>query len=223
MLNDLINFSKELIAVLNQNLEIITLIVLAYTAWQAFRSSYATAKANELKLLPLLTIHLGMNQYVDDFLIKNFGEGPALDIHIEPWILVLRDLQRMWELKMRLDSDVNILESKATKRVDYKFYSNGVEQTITAAQFMLVHLSPRHTGKLPRVTLTIRFKNALGERYFTDIETGRGGVNVKVPARKIRLRDEIRFLLRFNLKTFVYLNGYKFFWKIKDLYKGFYS
>lgn len=190
-----------------------TTLVALFTALAAFNSARAASEANEIKLLPILAIYFSNKTSRYQFSIRNLGEGPAFNIQITPWTVLLTDLKQIWELKMSI-LNTNLIPSKEEELINYKSLINGKE--VNVSDIMAAHLHPETSSNLPRVTVTITFTNALRHKYFTYIELGKEGPKVLIPSR--RLDWNTMLIFKFNaLKEYIKLLWWKFIWKIQDL------
>lgn len=187
------------------------LLIALLTALAAIRSSRAASETNEIKLLPILNIYFketASSSY--RFYIKNLGEGPAFDIQISPWNVILTDLKQIWRLEMSLEK-TNLIESKAEVLVSYNSTINN--RHVDVSDIMAAHLHPETSSKLPRVKLNIIFTNAVRHRYFTIVELGKGGVKINTPSTRLDWQSKIIFMLNdlFNfLKRLWYISMWKF-------------
>lgn len=188
-----------------------TLLIALFTALAALRSSRAASEANEIKLLPILNIYFRDSRGSDyKFLIKNLGEGPAFDIQISPWIVLIKDFKQIWELKLSLEK-TNLIEPKEEVTISYHSLINGKD--VNVSDIMAAHLHPETSSTLPRIKFNIIFINALRHKYFTIIELGKGGTKIIIPPSKLHLRTRLTFILSdlYNLlRRFSYLSLWKF-------------
>ncbi len=114
----------------------ITIPILAWTAWEALQTSRATSDANNLKLLPLLGIYFYYQRGKHDiFKIKNLGEGVAYDIQIDPWTLIMQDIQEIIEFKMNIPG-TNILTKGEEKEVDTEVYVNNTKSSMSGGMIL---------------------------------------------------------------------------------------
>lgn len=208
-MNVVFDYFQALLNFLGRNLNIITLFLLSFTSYQALKATKAAHQSNELRLLPLLTITFGIaDQKVR---IKNYGQGVAFDVKIEPWVVFLTDVKIIWELKMKM-SETSLIGSNEIKDIELKTFSNGREADLK--DIMLAHLKPRSSSNLPKVRIVIWFKNALGNKYFTEIETGRDGVDILTPSKRISIFNNLVLTLRTKGLYLYHLLRFKIHWKL---------
>ena len=188
-----------------------TLLIVLFTALAALRSSRSANEANEIKLLPIFGISFTDNNSRYKFYIENFGEGPAFNIEISPWIVLLTDLEQIWELKMSLGSS-NFIKSNGKALISYDSTING--RGVNVSDIMAAHLHPDTSSSLPKVHLKIKFTNAVNHRYFTIIELGKGGPRIIRLPSKFDWKPELTFVLD-DLTKFFRTIKYLSLWKIK--------
>jgi hypothetical protein len=173
----------------NPIINFLTIIILAWTAMEAFRARRATAKSNELSLLPILGIYFKGEILRDRKIrIRNVGYGPAYSVKVDDYYLLFDDMQEIWKMSFSVE-ETNLLIPGEERDLELKNWSNG--ELVDNRNFMVFSLDPNGTEKLKRVSMVIRFKNAAGDNYYTVIEMGFGAVEIKKPPSKIRLADKI--------------------------------
>lgn len=211
MLEHLWDITKN--PIFNPIINFMTVVILAWTAIEAFRARRITAKSNELSLLPVLGIYFKGNSMRDrTIIIRNVGNGPAYSIRIEDYYLILDDIQKVWKMSLKV-SGTNLLIPSEMRDLDIKTWSNDVE--VENRDFMVFSIDPEGTKKLKRIAIPIKFKNALGERYYTMVELGYGGVEIKKPPSQILLLDQI-YLYLISFETNLRVKWIKFTWKFKE-------
>lgn len=174
-------------------LQFLEVVVLLLTLRAGFLSAKATADANELKLLPFLTIFIRREGREKTFRIRNMGEGVAYDIKIKPWFFIVKDIRKIWRLELFL-SGTNVLDSKRDEQdLDSRTYANGKE--VDLGELLLAHLDPVNKSPLGYFRFTIVFKDIRGRPYYTVIETNSGGVNIFIPSVRLRFYDKIALIM----------------------------
>lgn len=214
------NFFNEIHSLFTSSLftpvtNFVTVIVLAFTAHEGFRSARATSEANELSILPLLTLKfVGKPMRDRGITIKNIGYGVAYDIKIEKYLLFITDIQYLWELQLSIKG-VNILEQNEEKQLFVKTFQNGKETDVK--DFLIFHLDPDEDHERKQTGFFITFKNAKGNEYFLKITTGPNGLSFKIPPRKLNAAGII--LMQYsNISTLLVYYFYKILWKFKKPY-----
>lgn len=183
-------------ALVDKPFESLTILILAFTAWAGFRASRAASETNELRLLPILTIYFEGYKLADTKLfIKNLGEGAAFNIEVTPWRVILTDIQKIWELRMILEG-TNVISRGESKEILAQAFTDN--QKVALKDLMLAHMHPDSSSSLPRIPITINFKNALGKDYYTEIETGRGGVKILTPPRRLTQKNKVFIFSKIN-------------------------
>ena len=156
--------------IFNPLISFLTVVILAWTAIEAFRGRRATAKSNELSLLPVLGIYFKGNSMRDRIIrIRNVGNGPAYSIKIDNYYLILDDIQKMWKMTLRVGG-TNLLVPDEERDLEIKTWSNNKE--VENKDFMIFALDPEGTDKIKRISIPIFFRNALGDNYYTVVEMG---------------------------------------------------
>lgn len=204
------------ISLSDSSINFITIILLTLTAIAGFLSSWANAKANEIKLLPLPVIYFLGRIFKDrKILIKNIGYGVAYDIKVEDFVEILIDIQKIWLLKTNLVG-VNYLENGAERSLENKLFENGKE--ISDKDFILFHLDPDEKHERKDVVLLITFKNAIGVKYYCRFSTGRKGLKIITPARRYTILTFI-WIVFISLQSFLIQSIYKYIiWKLRKPY-----
>jgi len=199
--------------IFNPLISFLTVVILAWTAIEAFRGRRATAKSNELSLLPVLGIYFKGNSMRDRIIrIRNVGNGPAYSIKIDNYYLILDDIQKMWKMTLRVGG-TNLLVPDEERDLEIKTWSNNKE--VENKDFMIFALDPEGTDKIKRISIPIFFRNALGDNYYTVVEMGFGGVEVKKAPSRLGLSDHIR-LKTASLLTTIQIKWIKFTWQFKE-------
>ena len=214
LFQEFINLSQN--SLFEPILNFVTVFILAFTAYEGFKSLREISKANELKLLPLPIIFFkGKSLTGREITIKNVGEGTAYDIKIEDYYQILTDIQRLWKLQMKL-TGTNVLIKNEERSLDIKFYENGKEGQ--AKEFLIFHLDPEETHERSNVRLFITYKNSSGVKYYCKIETGKNGLRILIPSKKIGIIDSlIMFLI--SLKSNLMIDFYRHIvWRYKKPY-----
>lgn len=207
-----INFTKE--PYFNSLLNLTSVILLLATAWINYRSWKTASRANELQLLPLLSIYFRGKAMSDrKICIRNIGKSPAYDIKIEHFVLVLYDIQRIWRLEMEMVG-TNVLVPDEERGLLLKGTVYG--QTADIKEFLIHHLDPEEEHERKRINLILNFRNAEGKHYFLEFETGIGGLNVK-PARKINILSRIYLLVK-KIDEVLFIARNKIIWKFRKPY-----
>lgn len=186
----------------------------SWSAMTAAKSARLTSEANELQLLPLLSVEFEGNRSTNKFILKNIGYGPAFDVQIDPWLIVLTDIRQVWELKMKLTEN-DLIETGDCKAIEATAFING--RVSPVADLMLANLHPNTSSKLPRVKITIQFTNAGSRRYFAIIETGRGGVKIISPSRKLTLHAKIKLFFLTRFKPTLIVSIFRVRWFLSNL------
>jgi len=192
-----------------QILNLLNVVLILITAFVSFLSWRAARKANELQLLPLLAIYFkGKSIHDRKIRIRNIGKSPAYDIKIESFANIIKDIQHVWRLDLSL-SGTNVLIPDEEKDLTLKSTDNGKEADM--GDFMVFHLDPEEEHKRDRIGLLMTFRNAEGNRYYSEVETGPGGLFVR-PAMRLNLSG--KFYLNYR-KLFerVLLTWYEFRWR----------
>jgi hypothetical protein len=176
-------------------INVLTILVLAWTALETARARRSSNEANEIAILPLLTIYFEGKFLTEGvkFYIKNLGEGVAYNMQIKPWQCYFGNEGSQWEkLEMRTivkgtnalpkneKAELHILTYKDGKREDFQ---GGLQDFLT---FMMAPSTdkPMNGGF---INIRIEFKNAYSKTYFTVISTGSGGTNVLQPAVRLNI------------------------------------
>jgi hypothetical protein len=197
-----------------QLLSLFNVILIFATALVAYLSWKAAKRANELQLLPLLSIYFKGQSIVDRKIrIRNIGTTPAYDIKIESFRNIITDIQHVWELKL-LMSGTNVLVPDEEKDLIVEATDNGKKADM--GDFMIFHLDPEEEHQRKRIGLIVTFRNAEGNHYYSEVETGVGGLFVK-PSRKINLWGKSYLSIR-NLLDDLVFRAYKFKWRLSKPY-----
>lgn len=195
-------------------LNLLSVILILATAFVSFLSWRATRRANELQLLPLLAIYFKGNTLQDRRIrIRNIGKSPAYDIKIESFANIIKDIQHIWRLDLSL-SGTNVLIPDEEKDLTLKATDNG--KATDMSEFMVFHLDPDEGHKRDRIGLLITFRNAEGNRYYSEVETGPGGLFVK-PAKRLNICGKLYISYRQYSEKFL-LSLYIFKWKFTKPY-----
>lgn len=197
-----------------QILNIVNVILILLTASVTYLSWRTAKKANELQLLPLLAIYFRGKAMKDRIIrIRNIGKSPAYDIKIESFMNIIKDIQHVWRLDLSL-SGTNVLVPDEEKDLALKATDNGKEASMN--EFMVFHLDPEEEHKRDRVGLLLTFRNAEGNYYYSEVETGVGGLFVR-PARRLNLWSKLYISYRKNSEKLL-LSMYEFKWKFTKPY-----
>lgn len=212
------NFSNLLnYELTDKHVQFLTLALLFFTTVAGFLSNWATAKANELKLLPLLVFYFRGEFNVDrSIYLKNTGYGSAYNIEISPYTLFLVDIQKIYTLFFSVPGTNLISPNDA--EIPLKIVAKKDDGTIVDKDLLQFHLDPDQEHKRSPVKIDIVYKNAAGNTYYQRFETGEKGLLIKqapikmgVLTRLYLLKEKsIGGLLRFYYSSFV--------WKLRKPY-----
>jgi len=192
-----------------QLLSLVNVILIFLTALIMYLSWDADKKANELQLLPLLAIYFRGKALKDRIIkIRNIGKSPAYDIKIESFTTILTDVQHVWRLDLSL-SGTNVLVTDEEK--DLTIISTDNEKDTEMNDFMIFHLDPEENHKRERINLLLTFRNAEGNCYYSEVETGMGGLFVR-PSKRLDLWGKY-YISRRKYHEKLLLILYKFKWK----------
>ncbi len=190
---------KEIILLMQQYwftplTNLLTVAILAITAWEGFKTSRATSDSNKLKLLPLLGLYFyHQRNGGDSFKIKNLGQGVAYDIRIDPWILILQDIHEIIEFKMKI-SGTNILPKDEEKEVTTEVYENSKKSNLDKGVALAIMRGLHTSGIL------IEFKDSTGKNCACKISISNNDVNILKPAYRTNFMSN--FIVR-NYQIFI--------------------
>jgi hypothetical protein len=197
-----------------QILNIVNVVLILLTVLVTYLSWHTAKRANELQLLPLLAVYFRGKALKDRTIrIRNIGKSPAYDIKIESYLNIIKDIQHVWRLDLSL-SGTNVLVPDEEKDLKMRATDNGKEADMS--EFMVFHLDPEEEHKRERVGLLLTFRNAEGNYYYSEVETGAGGLFIK-PARKYNLWGKAYVGYR-QYSEKVLLKLYEFKWKFTKPY-----
>ena len=208
--NDFVKLTEQsyftpLLSLVNIFLIFLTVLI-TYLAWRASK------KANELQLMPLVAIYFkGKALHDRTIWIKNIGKGPVYDIKMESFVLMFTDINKIWELNLSIKG-TNILIPKEEKVLELKLIEDG--KIGGDPDFIVFHLDPEEEHKRKRVGLGLIYRDAEGNTFHSEVETGLGGLFVKPPKKinSLNIIDKLSlFLLR--LQTPLAIALYKLSWK----------
>jgi hypothetical protein len=189
----------------------ITIPILAWTAWEALKTSRATSQANNLKLLPLLGLYFyqGRRSEDDTFKVKNLGEGVAYDIQIDEWTLIAQDTHEIVDLKMAMPG-TNILSRDEEKEIETEVYVNG-EKTNISRGFMLALFRG-----LNKSGIQIHFRDATGRECACLIGFDNKYVNILKPTYQVRFWHRIDIWYGLKIKKNFKIWRERFFWRFEE-------
>ncbi len=193
---------------------LITIILLALTTLAGFLASRAASIANKLKLLPFFIISFTNDTKDINIKIKNLGEGVAFDLKIEPFILILTDHQDIFRLYLKI-KDVNVLAKDEEKVLKSEVFEN--DKKMIHSDFLTIYLKPNFNDHLKKVGLVVIFKNALGDKYFSVVETSSEGINVQVPPKRLDIFGYLWLYYR-RLREFVWIKVWQLIWHFRKPY-----
>lgn len=208
------NFSQWYLSLTTQSwftptVSALTLPILAWTAWEALKSSRATSDANNLKLLPLIGIYfLTQGDRGELFQIKNLGEGVAYDITIDHWMLILQDTQEIIEFRMTVPG-TNILSKGEEKNIVTDIFINGQKTHISTD---MRHAMMKGFGS----EIQLHFKDATGRKCASLIKLSEEQVNIKKPTYRIGLLSTINIWYGMRIQRTFKLYREKVLWKFEE-------
>lgn len=198
-------------------ISVITLFLLALTVIAGFLSSYATAKSNELKLLPLLILYFRGKFAIDrGIYLKNTGFGTAFNIEINPFTIFITDRQEIYTLTFSIKG-TNLL-APIDGEIPLNIQATSKQGGAVDKDFLQFHLDPEEEHDRKPVRLDITYKNASGNKYYQLIETGNDGLKI-VQAPKIYDLQADLFSFFTRVRNLAFEKFYtKFLWKIRKKY-----
>lgn len=182
-------------------------MILAWTAWEALKTSRATSEANNLKLLPLLGIYFYPNRSGNElFRVKNIGEGVAYNIEIDLWTLIFQDSHDIMEFKMEI-SGTNILAKNEEKDIQTKVYVNGKESPMDH------DLKLAFLRGFDKSEIQLQFKDATGKKCACLISISKKKVNILKPAYRLNLFSKIDIWYDLAIQRSIKIGIEKFLWR----------
>lgn len=192
-----------------QILNLLNIILILLTAVVSMLSWKAAKRANEIQLLPLLSIYFrGKSLHDRTIKIRNIGKSPAYDIKIESFINIVRDIHKVWKLDLSVRG-TNVLIPEEERDLTLRATSNGENANMT--EFMIFHLDPEEEHDRKRIELIMTFRNAEGNKYYSKMKTGRGGLYVQ-PAKRLNYWG-LLYMSYCWCREKLLLNWYNFLWK----------
>lgn len=170
----------------------------------------ASKKANDLQLLPLLTIYFRGRALTNrEIRIRNIGNGPAYNIKIEPFFYLIQDAQAIWKLTFDVPgSNVLIPVEERTLKLTTTIDDKKTEDR----DFLVFTLDPEEDHERKRIKLAITFMNAEGNNFYTVIETGIGGLVTIKPASRLNIWVGVSLLIG-KIREVLWIRGNQFKWK----------
>lgn len=178
------------------------IIIAAFAAWEAAKSARATAQANIQAVLPVLTLKYVPEQgmLAGHVMIKNTGQGQAFNIYIPSYKMFWYEpnipaFNVTTELKLRASPDD--LSPGQERRL--------VSEELEAGQ--PVHgrglLTSIIMGHHRRFRVPILFRDVVGKRYITYVETGRSQVRILQPSRRFGVLEKVRYYSQYEIYYFI--------------------
>lgn len=217
MLNSLVDMASSLKR--QGTLDLLTLLIIFWTAFETARTRKANNKSIEIATLPLPLVYFKREQngkYIP--LLKNYKDTPAYDVKVESWEILFKDMQVSWSVEIR-DKNINLIGGNTEQELAMITKENG--KVIDGSSNDIIMSSFFHRG-LP---LLIEYKNFVGETYYsvfmvvTDEITGNRVVKMlKHPRRK----NLYYYLYRITslLKKYYTLKYVHFIWKFEKPHWG---
>ena len=197
-----------------QVLNIINVVLIFLTGLVTYLSWRTAKKANELQLLPLLSIYFrGTSTRDRKIRIRNIGKSPAYNIKIASFTILITDVQKVWKLDLRL-TGTNVLVPEEERDLTLIGTSNGKRANME--DYLVLFLDPDAEHERNRISLVMTFTNAEGNNYYSQIETGVGGLFIK-PARRLDICGKLYLYFRRSWDNLIQ-GYYKFKWKFTQPY-----
>jgi hypothetical protein len=177
------------------------LLVALYAAVKASKSAREAARGNILNGMPVLIIMLrrpaDTSQHFVEFVLDNIGKSPAFAIDIEEFL---------WWITG------GPMSSRHGLRLKLKVPNPGVLNSHT--QVPLRALDPR-TGKdsswmtdsaltHSKLELPIRYSDATGKKYITEIRFIDGHTEILRPPRYFGIQSKTRYILRYRFRDLLF-------------------
>ncbi len=149
---------------------LIALTVALLSLIMAARSTRESARANSLAYLPVVT--LGFDHTNDKVIVKNLGNGTAVNVQVDKYYNWSADRQfKIYGLTTLSFSKVNMLNSGES--VTLKDKISGVGDPLGLTRFIIFS---EHTKSLD---FLVNFSDFAGRRYLTVVNIQKGEVSVK--------------------------------------------
>lgn len=196
-------------------IDVLTLPILTWTAFEAFRSRQINNQIERINTLPFLVVNFE-RESTDKFkaVLTNLNNSPAYDFKVDEWSQYLVDLKIVWKLSIK-PKESNYLEGNGKKDLYVSGFENG--KVLNGGQELVV-LDYLHSG----FSLTITYKNCLGKGYFTRIKyivdpvLQKPVLHIKQPPKEINLG--FYFLIFFErIHSFLLIIFIHLIWKIKGI------
>ena len=164
----------------------ITAIILGITAWLIYKYTRATLDLRdtarneiELSMLPLLVFEFDRSNETDYVMkIRNMGKGPALNIDVSSFTLKAEG--KIYRADFRLE-DYDILSPDDSKELKEIVYVNDEEMH---GHSLLPYIHPHFAEN--NYEFNLRFDNSLGISYKTIIKTGKRGISILTPPKRLK-------------------------------------
>lgn len=142
-------------------LDLLTLLIIFWTAFETARTRKANNKSIEIATLPLPIVYFKRDhngKYIP--VLKNYKDTPAYDVKVESWELLFKDIQVSWSVEIR-DKSINMIGGNTEQELTMVTRENG--KVIDGSSNEILMSSFFHRG-LP---LLIEYKNFIGETYYS--------------------------------------------------------
>jgi len=157
----------------------ITLFILILYAWTNYRLWKEAKFQSELAVSPLIFVNFNNS---NKLVISNLGKGAALNIQVQPYIILLTDMHKEWRLEFDM---INLLKPRAELELTYKAYENGEDINKPEAKDLIYFYVTQNSKSKP---LTIEYQNCLGFKFFTNVVIEKGKAKIKGIYKKTLIR-----------------------------------
>lgn len=155
--------------------------IYAYFTLGIWKTSIEQSKQN-LMPLPVIYARSGIGSSKNRvFRIRNVGYGAALNIEIEDFNLLIKDLGRKYKYILKM-SDPNILVRDEERDLLSETYVNG--ELNPGDDLLFPYLNPEYATK--RTVLSISYQDIKGRKYKMKIAFGTGKLNIVDPPKEIK-------------------------------------
>lgn len=209
------NAAYWLVWTINQNwfqpaVSTITIPILAWTALEGWRAAKEAARANYLRLAPVIGIyyHHLKAKGVSWFKIKNLGQGVAYDVEVEPWIFIAQDAQKIFICTM-CKPGTNIIAPGEDRSITFEVEING-KRVADADMLMLEAMRSRGPE------IVVGFKDAIGRKWWTKIKVSEGSIRIVAPPQLLGIGHRIGNWFGRYFLVGVTIVIEKFFWQFEE-------
>jgi len=115
----------------------------------------------------------------EQFIIKNIGKGPALEIKVETHTIYFTDDWGPDRLKVEF-KEIYFLEPGEERVLEFDTFDVKTGKKVNAMNWMVINSIMPNKDRTEDVKFSIYYRNSVGKKYFSHVISGKDGIGIGI-------------------------------------------